>query len=251
VDPQVVIALLTLTALEIVLGVDNIVFIAILSGRLPPDRRQRARVIGLGLALFMRVGLLSALSWVIGLTAPLFSLLGQDLSGRDLILIGGGLFLIAKATFEIHEMLEGEAPHVPGAAAASVSFGAVVVQIVLLDAVFSLDSVITAVGMVDELWMMVAAVMIAIAIMMVSAGPIGDFVHRHPTVKMLALAFLVLIGMALLAEGWELHIPKGYVYFAMGFSILVELLNQRIRARREPPVELRPTYVKETSAEVG
>jgi predicted tellurium resistance membrane protein TerC len=233
--------------LEIVLGVDNIVFIAILAGRLPAEQRQRARVVGLGLALVMRIALLFTISWVIGLTAPLFSVFGHEVSGRDLILVGGGLFLIAKATFEIHEMLEGEEAHRPGAAAAS--FGSVVAQIVVLDAVFSLDSVITAVGMVDELWIMVAAVVIAIVIMMFSAGAIGDFVHRHPTVKMLALSFLVLIGTALVAEGGGLHLPKGYVYFAMGFSVLVELLNQRMRARREAPVELRPTYVKETPAE--
>lgn len=232
--------------LEIVLGVDNIVFIAILAGRLPPEQRQRARLVGLGLALLMRIALLFTISWVIGLTTPLFSVLGHDVSGRDLILVGGGLFLIAKATFEIHEMLEGEEAHEPGATAAS--FGSVVAQIVVLDAVFSLDSVITAVGMVDDLWIMVAAVVIAIVIMMFSAGAIGDFVHRHPTVKMLALSFLVLIGTALVAEGGGLHLPKGYVYFAMGFSVLVELLNQRMRARRAP-VELRPTYVKETPAE--
>ena len=246
-DLSVVVALVTLTVLEIVLGVDNIVFIAILSGRLPPDQRQRARLLGLGLALFMRVALLFTLSWVIGLTAPLFSVFGHEVSGRDLILVGGGLFLIAKATFEIHEMLEGEEGHKPGAA--PVSFTSVVAQIVVLDAVFSLDSVITAVGMVDELWIMVTAVVIAIVIMMFSAGAIGDFVHRHPTVKMLALSFLVLIGTALVAEGGGLHLPKGYVYFAMGFSVLVELLNQRVRAGRRAPVELRPTYVKETSAD--
>jgi predicted tellurium resistance membrane protein TerC len=245
-DLSIVVALLTLTALEIVLGVDNIVFIAILSGRLPADQQQRARVIGLGLAFFMRVALLFTLTWVIGLTAPLFSVLGHGVSGRDLILIAGGLFLIAKATFEIHEMLEGEASHAAGGTARVASFGSVIAQIVVLDAVFSLDSVITAVGMVEEIWVMIAAVMIAIAIMMVSAQAIGDFVHRHPTVKMLALSFLVLIGMALVADGSGLHIPKGYVYFAMGFSVLVELLNQRLRARRPAPVELRPTYVKET-----
>jgi predicted tellurium resistance membrane protein TerC len=249
VDASIVVALLTLTALEIVLGVDNIVFIAILSGRLPADQQQRARVIGLGLAFFMRVALLFTLTWVIGLTAPLFSVLGHGVSGRDLILIAGGLFLIAKATFEIHEMLEGEESHAAGGAPRVASFGSVIAQIVVLDAVFSLDSVITAVGMVEEIWVMIAAVMIAIAIMMVSAAAIGEFVHRHPTVKMLALSFLVLIGMALVADGSGVHIPKGYVYFAMGFSVLVELLNQRLRARRPEPVELRPTYVKETPAE--
>lgn len=240
-------ALLTLTVLEIVLGVDNIVFISILSGKLPPEQRERARVVGLSLALFMRTALLFMLSIVIGLTAPLFMVLGQELSGRDLILIGGGLFLLGKATFEIHEMLEGEEETREARAAGS--FASIIAQIVLLDAVFSLDSVITAVGMAEELLVMVAAVVIAIAVMLVLAGPIADFVHRHPTVKMLALSFLLLIGMALVADGWDLHVPKGYVYFAMGFSVFVELLNLRVRAGRAAPVELRPTYVKERRSE--
>jgi predicted tellurium resistance membrane protein TerC len=240
-------ALLTLTALEIVLGVDNIVFISILSGKLPPEQRERARIVGLSLALFMRTALLFMLSIIIGLTAPLFVFLGQELSGRDLILIGGGLFLLGKATFEIHEMLEGEEETREARAAGS--FASIIVQIVLLDAVFSLDSVITAVGMAEELLIMVAAVVIAIAVMLVLSGPIADFVHRHPTIKMLALSFLLLIGMALVADGWDLHVPKGYVYFAMGFSVFVELLNLRVRARRAAPVELRPTYVKEKAFE--
>jgi predicted tellurium resistance membrane protein TerC len=246
-DPQIWISLVTLTVLEIVLGVDNIVFIAILTGKLPPEQQARARTIGLSLAMGMRVALLLAISWVIGLTAPLFTLVGVEFSGRDLILIGGGLFLIAKATFEIHEMLEGHAAS-SGKSIKSVTFGAVLVQIVLLDAVFSLDSVITAVGMADEIGVMIAAVVIAIGVMLVSAGAIAGFVARHPTVKMLALSFLLLIGMSLLAEGFELHIPKGYIYAAMAFSVFVELLNMRIRGGGASPVELRPTYVKEAAA---
>jgi predicted tellurium resistance membrane protein TerC len=254
-DPQVWVALLTLTVLEIVLGIDNIIFISILAAKLPVEQQNRARIVGLGLAAGMRVLLLLSISWVIGLTAPLFEVIGNEISGRDLILLGGGLFLIGKATFEIHEKLEGEEGHA-GAAVGTATFGAVIVQILLLDAVFSLDSVITAVGMTDVVPVMIAAVLIAIAVMMVSAGAISDFVNRHPTVKMLALSFLLLIGFALVAEGWELHIPKGYIYFAMGFSVFVEMLNLRMR-RRKPagrnPVELRPTYVKaaEASGAVG
>ena len=256
-DPQIWIALLTLTVLEVVLGIDNIIFISILAAKLPLGQQQRARIVGLGLAAGMRVVLLLSLSWVIGLTAPLFTIIGNEISGRDLILLLGGLFLIGKATFEIHEKLEGAEGHGSGAAAAgTATFGAIIVQIVLLDIVFSLDSVITAVGMVDEVWVMITAVLIAIAVMMLSAKAISDFVNRHPTVKMLALSFLLLIGMALVAEGWELHIPKGYIYFAMGFSVFVELLNLRMRGRRPErpsPVELRPTYVKapEASGAVG
>jgi predicted tellurium resistance membrane protein TerC len=255
-DPEIWIALLTLTALEIVLGIDNIVFISILSAKLPAAQQDRARIIGLGLALVMRVILLFSLSWVIGLTATLFEVLGQEISGRDLILLGGGLFLIGKATFEVHEKLEGDEGHDP-AVGGTASFGAILVQIVLLDAVFSLDSVITAVGMVDEIGIMIAAVIIAIGVMMLSSKAISDFVNRHPTVKMLALSFLLLIGMALVAEGLDFHIPKGYIYFAMGFSIFVELLNLRMRRNRRPdrpePIELRPTYVKspEASGAVG
>ncbi|HYO49246.1 MAG TPA: TerC family protein [Chloroflexia bacterium] len=244
-NPDIWIALVTLTVMEIVLGIDNIVFISILASKLRKEQQGQARTIGLGLALLMRIALLFSLSWVIGLTAPLFSVLGQDISGRDIILILGGLFLLGKATFEIHERLEGEAAH--ETRVGTVSFGAVIVQIVLLDAVFSLDSVITAVGMADDIAVMIAAVIIAVAIMMVSAAPISRFVDRHPTVKMLALSFLLLIGVSLLAEGFGQHIPKGYIYFAMAFSVFVELLNLRIRSRQEKPVELRQPYVKETT----
>jgi predicted tellurium resistance membrane protein TerC len=254
-DPQAWIALLTLTVLEIVLGIDNIIFISILAAKLPAHQQQRARLLGLGGAMVMRIILLLSLSWVIGLTAPFFTILGNEISGRDLILLGGGLFLIGKATFEIHEKLEGaEAP--AAAALGTATFGATLVQIILLDIVFSLDSVITAVGMVREIPIMVTAIVIAIGVMMLSARTISDFVNRHPTVKMLALSFLLLIGMALVAEGWELHIPKGYIYFAMGFSVFVEMLNLRLRGRRPDgpaPVELRPTYIKtqEASGAVG
>ncbi len=225
------------------LGIDNIVFISILAGKLPAALQERARVVGLSLAMFMRIALLSTISWVIGLTAPLFAVFGQQISGRDLILIAGGLFLLGKATFEIHEQLEGDEPH--ATARARASFPATIAQIVLLDAVFSLDSVITAVGMAEDLWVMIAAVIIAVVIMLVSSKAISAFVHRHPTVKMLALSFLLLIGLALIADGWGVHIPKTYIYFAMGFSVFVELLNLRLRARHARPVQLRPTYVKE------
>ncbi|HET8586758.1 MAG TPA: TerC family protein [Candidatus Limnocylindria bacterium] len=241
-DPGVWVALLTLTTLEIVLGIDNIIFISILAGKLPAERQEAARLVGLSLAMLTRIGLLFSLSWVIGLTAPLISIFGNQLSGRDLILIGGGLFLLGKATFEIHGNLEGEQHASP--ARAATSFGGVIVQILLLDIVFSLDSVITAVGMVDELIIMIIAVVIAVGVMLISSGAISDFVNRHPTVKMLALSFLLLIGTSLVAEGWELHIPKGYIYFAMGFSVLVEMLNLRLRsrARAEAPVHLRDPY---------
>jgi predicted tellurium resistance membrane protein TerC len=248
-NPDIWIALLTLTSLEIVLGIDNIVFISILAGKLPAEQQGKARTLGLALAMVMRIALLFAISWVIGLTEPLFEVFGSEISGRDIILILGGLFLLAKATFEIHEKLEGEeASH--GTKTAVTSFAAVITQIVLLDAVFSLDSVITAVGMADEIGVMVAAVIIAIGVMLVSAKAISDFVNKHPTVKMLALSFLILIGMSLVAEGWELHIPKGYIYFAMGFSIFVEALNLRMRGRKttSKPVELRPTFVKDEKA---
>jgi predicted tellurium resistance membrane protein TerC len=240
-DPQIWIALATLTVLEIVLGVDNIIFISILSGKLPPAQQPRARRIGLLGALFTRVLLLFSLVWIVRLTAPWFTVLGQEISGRDLILILGGLFLLAKSTYEIHDKLEGEEGH--GSARVASSFVSVIVQIMLLDIVFSLDSVITAVGMVEQLWVMVTAVIIAIAIMMVSAEPISAFVHRHPTVKMLALSFLLLIGLSLLAEGFDHHIPKGYIYFAMGFSVFVEAINLRIR-RSPHPVHLREPYSK-------
>ena len=239
-DPQTWIALATLTFLEIVLGVDNIIFISILSGKLPPADQPRARRLGLLGAMITRVMLLFSLAWIIRLTAPWFTVLGQEISGRDLILILGGLFLLAKSTHEIHEKLEGEEGHASNRVAAS--FTSVIIQIMLLDIVFSLDSVITAVGMVDELWVMVAAVIIAVGIMMWSAEPISDFVHRHPTVKMLALSFLLLIGLSLLAEGFDHHIPKGYIYFAMGFSVFVESINLRLR-RKSSPVHLHEPYV--------
>jgi predicted tellurium resistance membrane protein TerC len=226
------IALGTLTVLEIVLGIDNIVFISILAGKLRAADRDRARKIGLSLAMFIRIALLLSITWVMGLTAPLFAALGQEISGRDLILIIGGLFLIAKSTHEIHDKLEGEEGH--GSAKAVASFAAVIVQILLLDIVFSLDSVITAVGMADDVSVMILAVVIAVGVMLVSAGPISTFVERHPTVKMLALSFLLLIGMSLMAEGFEQHIPKGYIYFAMGFSIFVEMINLRVRKKGEP-----------------
>jgi predicted tellurium resistance membrane protein TerC len=231
-NPEMWIALATLTALEIVLGVDNVVFISILAGKLPPEDRGRARTIGLSLALVMRIALLFSLSWIIKLTAPLFVVLGEAISGRDLILIVGGLFLLAKSTHEIHDKLEGEEGHT--SAKVSATFASVIAQILILDAVFSLDSVITAVGMVDELAVMIAAVVIAIAFMLVFAGRISAFVERHPTVKMLALSFLLLIGMSLVAEGLDRHIPKGYIYFAMAFSIFVEMLNLKVRAGGAP-----------------
>ncbi|MEX1271821.1 MAG: TerC family protein, partial [Acidimicrobiia bacterium] len=239
----------TLTSLEIVLGIDNIVFISILAGKLPEEQQGRARTVGLMLAMVMRILLLFAISWVIGLTEPLFEVFGSEISGRDIILILGGLFLLAKATFEIHEKLEGDDP-AHGAGRTTATFAGVITQILLLDAVFSLDSVITAVGMADEIGVMVAAVIIAIGVMLVSAKALSEFVNRHPTVKMLALSFLLLIGMSLVAEGWELHIPKGYIYFAMGFSVLVEALNLRVRSGRttSKPVELRPTFVKDAEA---
>ena len=243
-DPQIWIALATLTFLEIVLGVDNIIFISILSGKLPPDQQPKARRVGLLGALVTRVLLLFSLAWIIRLTAPWFTVLGQEISGRDLILIVGGLFLLAKSTHEIHEKLEGEEGHASSRVAAS--FASVVVQIMLLDIVFSLDSVITAVGMVDELWVMVTAVIVAVGIMMLSAETIRAFVHRHPTVKMLALSFLLLIGLSLLAEGFDHHIPKGYIYFAMGFSVFVEAINLRMR-KSAKPVHLHEPYVEETT----
>jgi len=242
--PDNLVALFTLTALEIVLGIDNIIFISILADKLPPEQRARARTVGLALALFMRLALLASLSFIVRLTDPLFTVIGQEISGRDLILLGGGLFLIGKATFEIHEQLEGDTAHHGAAGRTAATFGSVIIQILLLDAVFSLDSVITAVGMADELLVMAAAVIIAVGVMLVAAGPLSNFVGRHPTVKMLALSFLLLIGTSLVAEGLDVHVPKGYIYFAMGFSVFVEMLNLRIRGRHDPPVELRPTYVK-------
>jgi predicted tellurium resistance membrane protein TerC len=229
------IALVTLTSLEIVLGIDNIVFISILSSKLPPEQRARARRLGLAGAMLMRIGLLLTLSWMIHLTQPLFTvpILGQAVSGRDLVLLVGGLFLLGKATFEIHERIEGETPGTAAAARGAVSFAGVITQIMLLDIVFSLDSVITAVGMAEHIEIMVAAVIIAVGIMMWFANPVSEFVERHPTVKMLALSFLMLIGVMLVADGLGRHIPKGYIYFAMSFSLGVEMLNLRAHKVRK------------------
>jgi len=232
-------ALVTLTFLEIILGVDNVIFISILSGKLPQRDQQKARRVGLLGAMVMRIGLLMSIAWIVRLTTPLFSAFGQDISWRDLILIGGGLFLLGKATLEIHERLEGEEAH--GTTRAAPSFGAVIVQIMLLDIVFSLDSVITAVGMAEDISVMVAAVVLSVAIMMFSAEPISAFVSKHPTVKMLALSFLLLIGMSLVGDGLGMHVPKGYIYFAMGFSVFVELINLRVR-KSGPPVKLHQRY---------
>ncbi len=250
-DPNLWIAFLTLAVLELVLGIDNVIFISILSGKLPAEQQPRARFIGLSLALVMRVILLFSLTWVMGLTEPLFTVFKQGVSGRDLILLIGGLFLIAKSTHEIHGSLEGEQGH--SAKKVYSGFVSVIVQITALDIVFSLDSVITAVGMVSSkpveegghgpagIWIMIAAVVVSIIAMMLFAGPIGAFVQRHPTIKMLALAFLLLIGVTLIAEGLHQHIPKGYIYFAMAFSVLVEFLNMRFR-HKAPPVELHDPY---------
>ena len=232
-DPQVWIALATLTALEIVLGIDNVVFISILAAKLPLNQQEKARRIGLALAMLIRIALLYSLAWVIRLTAPLFTVFGQEISGRDLILIFGGLFLLAKSTHEIHQKLEGDEGH--ASARVHPSFRSVIIQILLLDIVFSLDSVITAIGMVKQLGIMIAAVVIAVGFMLVFAGPISGFVERHPTVKMLALSFLLLIGVTLIAEGFDQHFPKGYVYFAMAFSMFVEVLNHRLRKPKTAP----------------
>ena len=240
-SPEGWIALLTLTVLEIVLGIDNIVFISILAGKLRSEERGKARRVGLGLAMFIRIALLLSITWVMGLTAPIFTVLSQEVSGRDLILIIGGLFLLAKSTHEIHDKLEGEEGHASAKIVAS--FTGVIIQILLLDIVFSLDSVITAVGMAEDVSVMIIAVVIAVAVMMVSAGTISDFVDRHPTVKMLALSFLLLIGVSLIAEGFDQHIPKGYIYFAMGFSIFVEMINLRIRSKGQP-VQLHQPYTE-------
>ncbi len=238
-DPQIWIAFLTLSVLELVLGIDNVIFISILSGKLPMAVQARARYIGLSLALVMRVILLFSLTWVMGLTEPFFTVFGQHVSGRDLILLIGGLFLLFKSTHEIHGSLEGT----EGESSKKVyaGFAGVIVQIMLLDIVFSLDSVITAVGMVDNVWVMIAAVVVSIIAMMLFAGKIGAFVQRHPTIKMLALSFLLMIGASLIAEGLEFHIPKGYIYFAMAFSVLVEMLNIRLR-KKAKPVELRNEF---------
>jgi predicted tellurium resistance membrane protein TerC len=238
------IALLTLSSLEIVLGIDNIVFISILVGKLPRERQASARQIGLLLAMGMRIALLLAISWVMGLTEPLFSVIDHAFSGRDLILLFGGLFLVAKATWEIHDKLEGS-EHGQAAPRAA-SFGAILVQIMLLDIVFSLDSVITAVGMAREVAIMVAAVVIAVLVMMVFAARISAFIERHPTMKMLALSFLLLIGVVLIADGFGQHVSKGYIYFAMAFSLFVEIMNLRLRRTPEPPVHLHQSYVQES-----
>jgi len=254
-DPQVWIAFGTLTLLELVLGIDNVIFISILSGKLPPDQQAKARYLGLSLALGIRVILLFSLSWVIGLTEPLFTILGKGLSGKDLVLLIGGLFLIAKSTHEIHGSLEGEEGHASKKTYSS--FASVIIQIVLLDIVFSLDSVITAVGMISTtygangMYIMVTAVVISIIAMMAFAGPIGAFVQRHPTVKMLALSFLLLIGVMLVAEGFHQTIPKGYIYFAMAFSVLVEMLNIRLRKKTDPPVQLHNRFSDEDEAKAS
>jgi predicted tellurium resistance membrane protein TerC len=235
------IALVTLTILEIVLRIDNIVFISILAGKLPAAERERARKVGLSLAMLIRLGLLLAISWVMGLTTPWFTVLDHAITGRDFILIVGGLFLIAKSTREIHEKLEGDGPE--GGKRAVASFNGVILQILLLDIVFSLDSVITAVGMAEQVSIMMLAVVVAVVVMLLSSAAIGDFVERHPTVKMLALSFLILIGVSLLGEGFGQHIPKGYIYFAMGFSVFVEMINLRIRSHAEP-VQLHQKYTE-------
>ena len=245
-EPEAWIAFATLLGLEIVLGVDNIIFISILAGKLPKDQQSKARYLGLGLALVMRVILLFSISWVVGLTDPLISAFGHEVSGRDLILFFGGLFLIGKATHEIHQKLEGETGKASAQVAAN--FVSVLIQIVLLDIVFSLDSVITAVGMVEDISIMISAVVVSIVFMMAFAGPMNAFVDRHPTLKVLALNFLILIGLCLVAEGWGHHIPKGYVYFAMGFAIMVEAINIRIRSVHAP-VKLHEPYAVQAEAE--
>lgn len=242
-DPQAWIALGTLTLLEIVLGIDNIIFISILVGRLPEAQRQKARTLGLGLAMGSRIVLLLSLAWVMGLTDPWFVILEQEISGRDVILVAGGLFLLAKSTHEIHNSLEGEADS--HGAAVTASFAAVLVQIAIIDVVFSLDSVITAVGLADHIEVMVIAIIISVGVMMVSARSIGEFVDRHPTVKMLALSFLILVGMTLIGEGFDMHVPKGYIYFAMAFSVAVEMLNIRMRKKSAKPVHLRKRLQEE------
>jgi predicted tellurium resistance membrane protein TerC len=235
-DPEAWIALITLTSLEIVLGIDNIIFISILAGRLPSEQQNRARVLGLAVAMLSRIALLMSIRWVMRLTTPLLNIWDRGISGRDIILIAGGLFLLGKATSEIHARLEGEDEHAKGGRG-SVTFASVITQIMLLDIVFSLDSVITAVGMVDQISIMVIAVIVAVGFMMFFSGAVSDFVHRHPTVKMLALAFLLMIGVTLIAEGFDQHIPKGYIYFAMAFSVFVEMLNLRVRGSQ--PVNLK------------
>jgi predicted tellurium resistance membrane protein TerC len=244
-NPESWIALVTLTALEIVLGIDNIIFISILTGKLPRHQQAKARTLGLGAAMFTRIALLFSLTWMMRLTAPLFSILSLEISGRDLILIAGGLFLLAKSTLEIHDKLEGEEN--PAASVRYASFSGIIIQILLIDVVFSLDSVITAIGMVNQLEVMVAAVVIAVLFMMAFSGMVSDFVEQHPTIKMLALSFLLLIGVSLVADGLGLHIPKGYLYFSMAFSVFVEMLNLKIRKRYAAPLKLRKRYKDKTS----
>ena len=243
-DPQVWIAFLTLTALELVLGIDNIIFISILVDRLPPREREKARRIGLFLAMFMRVGLLMALSWIVGLTTPMFTLIGTDISGRDLILLLGGLFLVWKSTKEIHQLTEGDAGHASDKAGSA--FAGIILQIIIIDMVFSLDSIITAVGLVDEVAVMIAAVIVSVGLMMLFARAIGEFVSAHPSIKMLALSFLLVVGVMLIAEGFDHKVPKGYIYFAMAFSVAVEMLNIRMRKKKSKPapVELHEPYRK-------
>ena len=239
-DPQIWIAFATLTALELVLGIDNIIFISILVDKLPVERREVARRIGLFGAMFMRIGLLLTLAWIVGMTSPLFTILGNDISGRDLVLILGGLFLLWKSVSEIHETIEGEEEEVGGVAAVKATFAGIILQIMVIDIVFSLDSIITAVGMVSQVEVMIAAVIASVALMMLFAGPIGRFVSAHPTIKMLALAFLVVIGVVLIADGFGYQMPKGYIYTAMAFSLLVEMLNMKMRkhhGRRQQPRE--------------
>lgn len=244
-DPQIWMAFITLTALELVLGIDNIIFISILVDKLPVERREFARKLGLFIAMFMRIALLMVLAWIVGLTAPLFTILQQEISGRDLIMIGGGLFLIWKSTGEIHQALEGEEGH--SSSVVKATFTAVILQIMVVDMVFSLDSIITAVGMVDRIEVMVAAVIASVGLMMVFAGSIGRFVSEHPSIKVLALAFLVAIGVLLIAEGFDHHVPKAYIYTAMAFALIVEMINMRMRARTAKPVHLHAPYCPDKS----
>lgn len=241
-DPQAWLALGTLTALEIVLGIDNIIFISILASKLPKTEQPRARFWGLTVAMITRLLLLFSLAWLMGLTAPFLTVFAHEISGRDIILLGGGLFLLGKSTLEIHEKLEGEEEH--GSTRAAATFGAIIVQIALLDIVFSLDSVITAVGMVDQVIVMATAIVMAVVVMMAASGTISEFIDKHPTIKMLALSFLLLVGIMLIGEGLHFHIPKGYIYFAMAFSVLVEMLNTKIRGRPTKPLKLRQRYAE-------
>jgi len=242
-NPEIWIAFFTLTALELVLGIDNIIFISILVDKLPKEKQELARRLGLFMAMFMRIGLLLLLSWIVGLTEPVISMFGFDISGRDLILISGGLFLIWKSTGEVHQLLEGEEGE--GSRKVASSFAGVILQIMIIDLVFSLDSIITAVGMVSEVAVMIAAVVASVGLMMLFAGAIGRFVSDHPTIKMLALSFLVVVGVVLIADGFGHHVPKGYIYFAMAFSVGVEMLNIRLRKKAAKPVELHEPYVRE------